>query len=106
MGPLVSVTIPSYNHARFLPEAIESVLAQTYDNIELIIVDDGSTDESLTIARDYAARFPEQIRVHTHPDGRNHGISKTANLALSLIRGKYWNGLASDDILLPTKIKQ
>jgi glycosyltransferase involved in cell wall biosynthesis len=102
--PRVSVCIPSYNHAPYLPAAIESVLAQTYTDFELIIVDDGSTDDSLRIAASYAARHPERVRVHTHPGGGNRGISETVNLAYSLTRGEFWMGLPSDDVLYPDKL--
>ena len=104
--PLVSVCIPSYNHARYLPETIESVLKQTYNNIEIIIVDDGSTDDSLAIARQYAEAHPDAIHVYTHPDQQNHGISATVNYAFSLSKGAYWSGLPSDDMLLPEKIER
>lgn len=104
--PLVSVCIPSYNHAQYLPYCLESVLAQTYPNIEIIIVDDGSTDNSLDIAREYAAKYPDLIQVHTHPNGANCGISKTSNLGFSLAKGKYWSGLSSDDALYKDKIEK
>jgi len=103
--PLVSISIPSYNHARWLPQAIDSVLAQTYENIELVIVDDGSTDESLGIAEGYAGRHPDKIRVFTHDRGENRGISATCNRAIAECRGKYWAGLPSDDLILPNKIE-
>ena len=103
-GPLVSVCIPSYNHARWLPEAIESVLAQTYPNIELIVVDDGSADESLAIAERYATADPGRIRVLTHEGGANRGTSTTMNLALGNATGAYWSVLDSDDALHPHKL--
>lgn len=102
--PKVSVCIPSYNHARFLPAAIESVLAQTFKDFEIIIVDDGSTDESLEIARHYAADYPALIRVFTHPEQHNKGVSATVNLAYQKTRGEYWSGLPSDDVLHPDKL--
>jgi glycosyltransferase involved in cell wall biosynthesis len=102
--PRVSVCIPSYNHAPYLPAAIESVLAQTFTDFELVVVDDGSTDDSLRIAEGYAARHPEKVRVHTHPGGANRGISETVNLAYSLTRGEFWMGLPSDDVLHPDKL--
>src|SRR2546426_9193154 len=74
-APLVSVCMPSFNHESFLPTAIESVLAQTYPHVELVIVDDGSTDKSLEIARGYASRYPERVKVFTHDNeqiGRAH----------------------------------
>ncbi|HEV7699990.1 MAG TPA: glycosyltransferase [Pyrinomonadaceae bacterium] len=102
--PKVSVTIPSYNHAEYLPAAIESVIGQTYRPLELIIVDDGSTDGSLEIAKDYAHRYPDIIRVGTHPKHANKGISDTVNLCFQLTTGEYWMGLPSDDILHPRKV--
>ncbi|HJR05816.1 MAG TPA: glycosyltransferase [Pyrinomonadaceae bacterium] len=104
--PKVSISIPSYNHAGFLAAAIESVLTQTYQNIELIIVDDGSTDGSLQIAEDYAARHPSRIKVFTHPNHQNRGISATVNLGWEKSTGEYWSGLPSDDMLYPNKVEE
>ncbi|HEX8070885.1 MAG TPA: glycosyltransferase [Pyrinomonadaceae bacterium] len=104
--PKVSIGIPSYNHARYLPAAIESVLAQTYRNIELVIVDDGSTDDSLRIAREYEARHPAVVRVLTHAGGRNLGVTKTVNLMFEQSAGDYLSGLPSDDLLYPYKIEE
>jgi hypothetical protein len=100
MTPLVSVVMLSYNHARYLPAAIESVLGQTVDDLELVVADDGSTDGSLEIARRYAAADP-RVRVVTHPGHVNRGIGATVNLARSLTRGHYQLGLPSDDMLYP-----
>lgn len=104
--PLASICVPSYNHAQYLPATLDSALAQTYPNIEIIVLDDGSKDDSLAIARDYEARFPGKIKVYTHPNGANLGISATVNAALSHSKGKYWMGLPSDDILYPDKIEK
>jgi glycosyltransferase involved in cell wall biosynthesis len=105
-NPKVSILIPSYNHARFLPAAIESVLAQTYPNIELIIVDDGSKDQSLSIAESYAAKHPSIVRVFTHPNHVNRGISATVNEGFNRSTGHYFSGLPSDDMLMPDKVEQ
>ncbi len=102
--PLVSVCIPSYNHAQYLPYCIESILAQTYPNIEIIIVDDNSKDDSLAVAQSYANQYPDKVAVYTHPNRENRGISNTVNYAFSLSKGKYWSGLPSDDALKPHKI--
>lgn len=104
--PLASICIPSYNHAQYLPATIESALNQTYPNVEIIILDDGSKDESLKIAREYEARFPDRIKVFTHPNGANLGISRTVNAAFAHSTGKYWMGLPSDDIVYPEKIEK
>jgi alpha-1,3-rhamnosyltransferase len=104
--PKVTISIPSYNHARFLPEAVESALGQTYPHIEILIVDDGSTDDSLAIAQSYQLKYPEKIRAHTHPGRRNLGISATVNEAVKLSTGVYFSGLPSDDRLLPEKVEK
>lgn len=104
--PKVSICIPSYNHARFLPAALESALGQTYKNFEIVLTDDGSTDGSLQIAESYAARYPSVIRVFTHPGHRNLGIGATVNLNFHQSRGEYWAGLCSDDIWHRDKLEQ
>jgi glycosyltransferase involved in cell wall biosynthesis len=103
--PKVSVCIPSYNHARFLPATLDSILAQTYKDFEVVIFDDGSSDGSLGIAQKYAAKHPELIRVLTHPGHENRGIAATVNRAFENIKGKYWMGLPSDDMMYPDKLK-
>ena len=104
--PKVSILIPSYNHAQFLPAAIESVLAQTYRNLELIIVDDGSSDNSLEVASSYAAKHPSIVRLFTHADRANLGISATVNEGFKQSTGEYFSGLPSDDMLMPDKVEQ
>jgi glycosyltransferase involved in cell wall biosynthesis len=105
-SPKVSVCIPLFNHARFLPEAIESVLAQTFRDFEIIVVDDGSEDDGLQIARAYATKYPNRIRVFTHASNENRGISETINLALEKSAGVYVCGLAPDDLLSPDKLEK
>src|SRR3954468_11417826 len=105
MAPLVSVMIPSYNHAPYLPAAIESVLAQTLEDFELIIGDDGSIDDSLDIARRYAEADP-RIRVLTHAAEGHRGIGATGNLMRPTARGRYWFGLPSDDVLYPDTLER
>ena len=94
------------NTASYLGEAIESVLSQGRGiPWELIIVDDGSTDESLSIALGYAAQHPECFTVLRHPGGRNRGISASRNLALRHARGRVIGFLDSDDIWLPHRLE-
>jgi len=94
--PLVSVVIPCYNSARFLGEAIESVLHQTYPRIEIILVDDGSTDETAQIARSYPVHYIYQ---------KNRGISAARNSGIAHTQGKYVLFLDHDDRLLPMGVE-
>jgi glycosyltransferase involved in cell wall biosynthesis len=100
--PLVSVLIASYNHARFLDETIGSVLAQTYQNWELLITDDASTDDSAAVLRRYAEQHPGRIRVFLHE--RNRGVSSATNNSLAAARGQYLAILGSDDRMRPGRL--
>lgn len=101
---LVSVIVPIYNAAKFLPAAIESVLAQTYGHWELLLVDDGSTDSSTAIARRYAQHHPDRIRCLAHEGGQNRGKSTTRNLGIQHAQGEYVAFLDADDLFLPDKL--
>lgn len=102
--PLVSVLIPTFNYARYLPEAIESVLAQDLAELELIIADDASTDETAAVCAAYVARDP-RIRFHRHP--RNLGMVENWNWCLAQARAPYVKFLLADDKLLgPTALRQ
>jgi glycosyltransferase involved in cell wall biosynthesis len=100
---LVSICIPSYNYARYLPSTIESALRQTYRNLEVIVVDDGSTDDSLSVARTYQAKYPGVVKVFQHEDGANRGVSATINAGLVQSSGDYLCVVGADDVLLPHK---
>ena len=102
--PAVSVITIFYNASLYLAEAIDSVLAQELQDFELLLVDDGSTDQSGDIARAYAARDPERIRYLRHPDGLNHGMSATRNRGLQDARGEFVAFLDADDRWAPTKL--
>jgi len=102
--PLVSAITIFYNGVRFLADAIESVIAQTYPSWELLLVDDGSADGATEIARGYAARHPERIRYLEHPSHRNRGMSASRNLGLRQSRGALVAFLDSDDVWLPEKL--
>ena len=93
--PCVSVVMPSFNHEKFVAESIESVLGQDFDDFELIIVDDASTDSSRQIIQKYAAEDP-RIRVILHE--ANCGIAKTMNDGIAATKGKFIAGIASDDV--------
>jgi SAM-dependent methyltransferase len=102
--PAVSVLMPMFNAAQYVAEAIESVRSQTLDRWELIIVDDGSTDESYAIARRYAEREPDRIRVFQHPDRANHGLSRTLNYAVAQAAASYIAFLDADDAWMPERL--
>ena len=103
-APAVSVITIFLDEERFIGEAIESVLAQTWRDWELLLLDDGSTDGSTAIARDHAARHPGRIRYLDHPGHANRGMSATRNLGLAHARGRYLAFLDADDVWLPDKL--
>jgi hypothetical protein len=84
--PSVSAIIIVFNGARYLGEAIESILGQTFADWELIVADDGSSDDSAAIAQEYSHAYPNKIRVIAHPDGANHGMAATRNLGITHAR--------------------
>jgi glycosyltransferase involved in cell wall biosynthesis len=94
------------NEERYLTEAIESVLAQTFGDFELLLVDDGSSDESPAIARGYAARFPEKIFYLDHPGHENRGMSASRNLGIERARGEYLAFFDGDDRWYPNKLSE
>ncbi len=100
----VSIVTPFLNAERFLAESVESVLAQTRDDWELLLVDDGSSDRSRAIACGYAARYPDRIRVLSHPDNRHRGASASRNLGTAHAVGEYIAYLDADDVYLPGKL--
>lgn len=103
---LVSAIIIFLDAERFIEEAIESVLGQTYNHWELLLVDDGSTDASTQIARRYALQFPDRIRYLEHEGHRNRGMGASRNLGIRQARGEYIAFLDADDIWLPTKLEE
>jgi glycosyltransferase involved in cell wall biosynthesis len=100
-GPLVSVVIPSYNRASLVGDAIDSALAQTHRNTEIIVVDDGSTDDTDKIMERYAAN--PRVRYLKHPT--NRGIPAARNTGIRHARGEYIALLDSDDMWLPNKLE-
>lgn len=98
--PEFSIVVPVYNHARFLPAALDSVLAQTVGDWEALIVDDGSTDETPAIAARYAARDPRFVSIRK-PNG---GVASALNEGFARARGKWLLWLSSDDMFLPEKL--
>ena len=95
--PRVSVICIFFNAERFLAEAIESVLAQDFQDFELILADDGSSDRSSGIALDYALRDPGRVRYVEHEDHANRGMSAARNLGLAHARGEFVAFIDADD---------
>src|SRR3954447_17567239 len=97
--PLISVLMPVYNCEAYLAEAVRSVLSQTLRDFELLIVDDGSTDHSLPVLRDFAAK-DARIRLTSRP---NTGITPALNEMIGLARGRYLARMDADDISMPER---
>jgi predicted O-linked N-acetylglucosamine transferase (SPINDLY family)/GT2 family glycosyltransferase len=101
--PLVSVCIPTYNGAQFIEEAIESILAQTYSNIEIIISDDSSIDRTVEIAKSFQQKVSGNFSILEHSQ---YGLSQNWNFCISQAQGKYIKFLFQDDLLEPTAIEE
>ncbi|MET0208256.1 MAG: glycosyltransferase, partial [Burkholderiaceae bacterium] len=100
--PRVSVCISVYNHAPYIGECIDSVLAQSYPNVEIIVIDDASTDASFSIASEYARLYPGKVQAHRNTD--NLGPSMSPNRAFKLAQGEFIALLGSDDRMLPERL--
>ncbi len=100
--PLVSVIIPTYNRAEYISEAIESVLKQTYTNFELIIINDGSTDETQNIIEEYAKK-DKRIKIFKNEVNKNTVYSR--NKGISHAKGKYIAWLDDDDVYMENKLE-
>ena len=103
---MISVVIPFLNPGPFLEEAIQSVIAQTHSDWELLLIDDGATDGSTDVARDYATKQPDRIFYLSHPGRRNCGVSASRNLGLRQARGAYLAFLDADDIWARNKLER
>lgn len=101
--PLVSIISPTYNHEKFIRDCIESVLAQSYTNWEMVIIDDGSTDGTFTIASEYA-RKDQRIKAFTQTNVGIFRLGESYNFALKQCSGKYVAILECDDVWLPYKL--
>lgn len=102
--PLVSVIIPVYNGGQFIVEAIESILCQAYKNLELIIVNDGSKDNTLEIIKSFAKRYPKKIKAISY--SRNKGESAAANMGFAASKGEFIARMDADDVAYPEKIEK
>jgi glycosyltransferase involved in cell wall biosynthesis len=99
MGPNVSVVVPNFNYGQYLSACIETVLAQTYSDFELLIMDDGSKDNSVEIARKFT---DPRVKVTTHP---NAGVSATRNRGVRASTGRWIAFLDADDMWTPDSLR-
>ena len=100
MKPLVSILVPAYNAAPYIAETLDSALAQTWQNIEIVVVDDGSRDDTLAIAKTYESK---RVKVISQ---ENKGASTARNRALKAAQGDFIQYLDADDLLAPDKIER
>ena len=98
--PKVSVVMPAYNAEKYIREAIDSVLAQTFTDFEFIILDDGSTDATAAIIQSY-----EDDRIRFCPNERNMGVAATLNRALKLAQGEYIARMDADDVSYKNRLE-
>ena len=101
---MLSVVLSSYNYARYLPAAMDSVLSQTEKSREFIVVDDGSSDDSPAILESYARRHADGIAVLFHPARQNRGLAETLKLGFSRAAGEFIAVIESDDIWTPESL--
>jgi len=102
-GVRVSAIVPAYNAARWLGAALDGFLSQTFTAAEAVVVDDGSTDDTPTIAARYAAQYPDRVRVLRQ---ENQGLCGARNTALAAARGEYFALLDADDVWLPQHLQR
>jgi glycosyltransferase involved in cell wall biosynthesis len=101
-SPLVSIIAVCYNHEKYVVETLDSILSQTYANIQLIIMDDCSTDNSVQVIQDWINT--KNVECIFIPHEKNNGLCKTLNEALKYVDGEYYQAISCDDILMWDKI--
>jgi len=103
-SPTVSVLVPTYNHRPFIAESLDSILSQDYDDMEVIVSDDASTDGAQAVLKTFADKYPDKLHVIFAKE--RGGISKNCNRAWRKCRGKYVALMSGDDIMLPGKLRK
>ena len=101
--PLVTVICVCYNQARFVTEALDSIINQTYSNLELIVIDDGSADGSGKVIKQWMGHHAQATLIM---NGKNIGYCKTFNKAYKISKGEFIIDLSADDVLLPTRVEE
>jgi len=100
--PLISVVMPVYNTEKFVAEAIESILAQTFTDFEIIIIDDCSTDKSWQIIQDFSEK---DQRIVTIQNSENQGLARSLNKGLKIAKGQFIARMDADDISMPQRFE-
>jgi glycosyltransferase involved in cell wall biosynthesis len=103
---LISIVMIFLNAEKYIEEAIESAIAQTYAHWELLLIDDGSTDRSTEIAHRYVEQYPDKIRYFEHEGHRNRGMSASRNLGIANSKGQYISFLDADDLWTSPKLEK
>lgn len=103
--PLISIIIPTYNRAHLIGETLDSVLAQTYSTWECIVVDDGSTDTTAEVMREYVKK-DSRFQYHQRPENKVKGPNSCRNYGFVLSKGEYIKWFDSDDVMLPTLLEK
>src|SRR6185436_11843228 len=101
--PTLSIIIPNYNHGHCLPVAVNAILQQSAQPLEVIIIDDGSTDQSVEIIQELARRHPV---IQFHHNEKNEGVLFTINRGIDLARGEYVFSSSADDEILPSFLEK
>jgi glycosyltransferase involved in cell wall biosynthesis len=104
--PLVSVIVPLYNGGKYIESTLKSILSQSYHHYEILVVDDGSTDDGPAKVSALMERFPGRMQLLHHPDQGNHWIAASRNLAIKNARGVYVAFVDQDDLWLPEKLER
>lgn len=104
-NPLISIIVASYNYEHFIAMALDSLLAQTYSNVEVVVVDDGSKDGSVAVVRSYEERDP-RVHLFMHPGGENRGLAATIQRGMQECHGQYIAFCESDDLWTEDHLEQ
>jgi alpha-1,3-rhamnosyltransferase len=102
--PLVSIAIPAYRHAHFIEACLESVCAQTYPELEIVVLDDGSPDDTYEVARRFLDNHRDRFRRIVVEHHENRGVSANSNACIAACTGEWVHLLGSDDLLHPEKV--
>ena len=104
-GPLVSIIIPAYNHENYIQECLDSIINQTYQDIELILINDGSKDGTHGKIMEYEDKLKKRFDSYIYINKQNEGITRTLNKGLDISKGAYIIPFASDDVMFPRRVE-